>query len=233
MFTSGSGRRYGCNRDGDHRQEYRRGELESSDGRGFGRGRQLERFFSHGNLHFIVLYLIAEKPRSCYEIIKAIEEMVDGACSPSPGSVYPVLAMLEDQGYVIAGVSEGNKKHYSVTEEGKSYLDANNAAVEALKGRIKQAGVAQRGFHPHHVPRPHQITRIVENLKLALRLRLEGQHGNADGNVVRAAVLGANDGLVSNLSLVMGMMGAAANQHTVLIAGLAGLIAGACAMAVA
>jgi VIT1/CCC1 family predicted Fe2+/Mn2+ transporter/rubrerythrin len=61
--------------------------------------------------------------------------------------------------------------------------------------------------------------------------RLEGRHGAGGGNTLRAAVLGANDGLVSNLSLVMGAAGAAFSQRTVLLTGLAGLIAGACSMA--
>jgi VIT1/CCC1 family predicted Fe2+/Mn2+ transporter len=61
--------------------------------------------------------------------------------------------------------------------------------------------------------------------------RLEGRHRVAGGNALRAAVLGANDGLVSNLSLVMGVAGAAMNERAVLIAGLAGLIAGAGSMA--
>lgn len=60
---------------------------------------------------------------------------------------------------------------------------------------------------------------------------VEGRRHGGDGNALRAAVLGANDGLVSNLSLVMGVAGAMANERTVLLTGLAGLIAGACSMA--
>ncbi|HEX6956507.1 MAG TPA: VIT1/CCC1 transporter family protein [Ferrovibrio sp.] len=60
--------------------------------------------------------------------------------------------------------------------------------------------------------------------------RLEGRH-RSGGNALRAAVLGANDGLVSNLSLVMGVAGAAVENWTLLVTGLAGLIAGACSMA--
>jgi VIT1/CCC1 family predicted Fe2+/Mn2+ transporter len=59
---------------------------------------------------------------------------------------------------------------------------------------------------------------------------LEGRH-RTGGNALRAAVLGANDGLVSNLSLVMGVAGAAFSERTVLVTGLAGLLAGACSMA--
>lgn len=61
--------------------------------------------------------------------------------------------------------------------------------------------------------------------------QLEGRHGSGGGNVLRAAVLGVNDGLVSNLSLVMGGAGAAFAPRTVLVMGLAGLLAGACSMA--
>lgn len=61
--------------------------------------------------------------------------------------------------------------------------------------------------------------------------RLEGRHRAGGGNALRAAVLGANDGLVSNLSLVMGVAGAAMNERMILITGLAGLLAGAGSMA--
>ena len=61
--------------------------------------------------------------------------------------------------------------------------------------------------------------------------RLEGRHGSGGGNVLRAAVLGVNDGLVSNAALVMGAAGAAFEARALLITGLAGLLAGACSMA--
>jgi VIT1/CCC1 family predicted Fe2+/Mn2+ transporter len=60
---------------------------------------------------------------------------------------------------------------------------------------------------------------------------LEGRHAAGGGNALRAAVLGANDGLCSNLSLVMGVAGAAVSERTILLTGLAGLVAGACSMA--
>ncbi|OQY81460.1 MAG: rubrerythrin family protein [Chloroflexi bacterium UTCFX4] len=61
--------------------------------------------------------------------------------------------------------------------------------------------------------------------------QFEGRHRAAGGNALRAAVLGANDGLVSNLSLIMGVAGAAPEGNAIVIAGLAGLLAGACSMA--
>ncbi len=65
-----------------------------------------------------------------------------------------------------------------------------------------------------------------------LLARFEGRHRNAGGNELRAAVLGASDGLTSNLSLVMGVAGATLTGHAVLIAGLAGLLAGAFSMSI-
>jgi len=76
---------------------------------------------------------------------------------------------------------------------------------------------------------------LTENQPQALSgpalARLEGRHRQGGGNALRAAVLGANDGLVSNLSLVTGVAGAALEAHQILVTGLAGLIAGACSMA--
>src|SRR5262249_8289587 len=60
---------------------------------------------------------------------------------------------------------------------------------------------------------------------------IEGRHRTVGGNALRAAVLGANDGLTSNLSLVMGVAGATVDGGTIVLTGLAGLLAGACSMA--
>jgi VIT1/CCC1 family predicted Fe2+/Mn2+ transporter len=65
----------------------------------------------------------------------------------------------------------------------------------------------------------------------AVLARLEGRHRGIGGNALRAAVLGANDGLVSNLSLVTGVAGARMTAHAILVSGIAGLLAGSCSMA--
>lgn len=133
---------------------------------GHRRGGRFGRFFEHGDLRLVILHLIAERPRHGYEIIKAIEEMVGGTYSPSPGTIYPALTMLEEQGYAVITPGEGNKKLYAVTEEGKAYLEVNHPTIAALLARMERAGGMQGGG-----PVP-QIIRAVENLKLALRLRL-------------------------------------------------------------
>jgi DNA-binding PadR family transcriptional regulator len=127
----------------------------------------LGRFFAHGDLRLVILNLIAEKPRHGYEIIKAIEDAVSGAYSPSPGTIYPTLTLLEEIGYVTVAPSEdGTKKLHAITEQGRSFLEANRPALDALLVRMADAGKANAS---NHAP---QIVRAMENLRLALRLRL-------------------------------------------------------------
>lgn len=99
----------------------------------------------------------------------------------------------------------------------------------------KYAGQADaRDFHgdeKSHSRVIHLMTSMRGGFAGSDVARLEGRHRTAGGNALRAAVLGANDGLVSNLSLVMGVAGAAMNERTILITGLAGLLAGAGSMA--
>lgn len=130
------------------------------------RGGRLGRFFEHGDLRFVVLDLIAEKPRHGYEIIKAIEDSVGGAYSPSPGTIYPTLTMLEEQGYIAIEASEDNKKSYAITKDGAAFLESYRPTVDALRARMARMNEAQGDG-----PAP-QIIRAMENLKLALRLRL-------------------------------------------------------------
>src|SRR3712207_5975654 len=65
--------------------------------RGFGRG---ERLFDRGDLKYVILDLLRARPRHGYDIIRALEDRFRGLYSPSPGSVYPTLQLLEDQGLV-------------------------------------------------------------------------------------------------------------------------------------
>jgi DNA-binding PadR family transcriptional regulator len=132
--------------------------------RGFGGGR--ERHFDNGELRFVILQLIADKPSYGYEIIKAIEERLSGGYAPSPGVVYPTLTMLEDEGYAVSA-SESNKKRYAATESGLEYLKENKVLVKAIFGRMEQAAkVFGRGRSP-------QIMRAIMNLRYALKIRTE------------------------------------------------------------
>lgn len=136
----------------------------------FRRGPFRSRFFDNGDLRFVILQLVAEKPRYGYDIIKAIEEKAGGAYAPSPGVVYPTLTMLEELGYTTVSSSDGNKKLYTITEEGLAALKENKAAVDVLFARMENAGRS----HGHQ--RPARILRAIENLKFTLKLKaLHGQ----------------------------------------------------------
>lgn len=99
-----------------------------------------------------------------------------------------------------------------------------DAQPEAVAARLPQA----ERSHAHIVQA--LATRASAGVPGSVLGRIEGRH-RSGGNTLRAAVLGANDGLVSNLSLVAGVAGAAGDTRTVLVTGLAGLVAGACSMA--
>ena len=162
-----------------HRPGHERGErFARGEGRhGFGRhgeagfgqhagGRRGGRMFDHGELRLVVLALIAERPRYGYEIIKEIEDRLGGGYSPSPGVIYPTLTLLEELGHATVAEA-GGKKHYTITPEGQAALAANQAAVDAALARMRDVGATRTS-----AGQP-QIVRAMENLKLALRLRLE------------------------------------------------------------
>ncbi|WP_139822756.1 PadR family transcriptional regulator [Tuberibacillus sp. Marseille-P3662] len=91
-------------------------------GKGPGGDHGGERFFKRGDIKIVLLKLLQEQPRHGYELIKVLEERFKGFYSPSPGSVYPTLQMLEDQDLVDI-TKEGRKKVYHLTDEGQTYLD--------------------------------------------------------------------------------------------------------------
>ena len=107
-----------------------------------GRGRWRRQMFESGEVKYIILRLIKEKPRHGYEIIKALEERMAGCYTPSAGTVYPTLQLLEDQGFVKASDVEG-KKVYSITPEGEKFLEEHRSTVDDILERVKDA---VRGF---------------------------------------------------------------------------------------
>jgi DNA-binding PadR family transcriptional regulator len=138
-----------------------------SGGRG-GRGGG-GRIFGHGGLRFALLQLIANKPSHGYELIKFIEERLGGRYSPSPGIVYPTLTLLEELGHVSVDTAEGgSRKRYTITEAGREFLAANREITDEMMARMN-GGVDGAGLR---AGRPPQVVRAIENLKLAMRLRL-------------------------------------------------------------
>src|SRR5215471_7464293 len=108
-------------------------------GMGAGDMMRAGRMLAQGDLRLIALSLIAEQPRYGYEIIKLLEEKTSDWYSPSPGIVYPTLTYLEEVGYVTSQ-SEGAKRLYTITEEGRAHLKANRDLADALLDRLATIG---------------------------------------------------------------------------------------------
>jgi len=178
--------------------------------------------------------------------------LADAEAKPELSEIYRKLAAVEDDhagfwarqleriGHVAPSLTPSLRSRilsYLARRFGpEMVLPTVNTLEQIDSGQYDTQSEAVAGGLPA-VERSHAriITALAAAAPSALEsgtlARLEGRHRGMGGNALRAAVLGANDGLCSNLSLVMGVAGAAMSSHLVLLTGLAGLAAGACSMA--
>ncbi len=139
--------------------------------------------FDYGELRLLVLAMIAEQPRHGYELIKAIEERFAGSYAPSPGVIYPTLSWLEDMGYARVEAEEAGRKRYHITGQGEEFLAANRVEADELLARAASDRPGRHG----DVPAP--VVRAMENLKLAMRLRLrQGPLASATAEAIATAL---------------------------------------------
>ncbi|MDX2271239.1 MAG: PadR family transcriptional regulator [Cyanobacteriota bacterium] len=136
-----------------------------------------------GDIKFILLGVLAEQPRHGYQVIKALEARHGGFYRPSPGSVYPTLQMLEEEGYLSSEIVEG-KRVYQVTEAGRALLAERQTLAEPdpllmgegslepreelldlretmqeLKGAVRQVA------HPRQQQKIAQVRQILQRAK--------------------------------------------------------------------
>ena len=120
-----------------------RGQRDGGRSRGFGGGngnfRMMKRLLAHGDLKLLALLLIEEKPRHGYELIKLIESKSSQQYAPSPGVIYPTLTYLEEVSFVKVE-NESDKKQYSITEDGKKYLEENREIAVATLKQLEEMG---------------------------------------------------------------------------------------------
>ena len=95
-----------------------------------------ERPFQRGDFKYIILHFLKDKPSYGYEILRVLQERFHSFYVPSPGSIYPTLQMLEEMGYVISSEQEG-KRVYTITSEGREFLDEQKEFAERMRGQIK------------------------------------------------------------------------------------------------
>ena len=129
---------------------------------GPGRGRM----FSRAELRLILLGLIAEQARHGYDLIKAMEELSGGHYSPSPGVIYPTLAMLADEGLIAEQNSEDQRRKFGITEAGTGELET--AAIEAEQAMQRLKGLGEQADR-HRAP---SIERASVSLFTAVAQRM-------------------------------------------------------------
>jgi DNA-binding PadR family transcriptional regulator len=167
-FGGGSGGRHGGGRFGEGGEDLMRAR----------------RMLAQGDLRLVALALIAEAPRHGYEIIKLLEEKTSDWYSPSPGIVYPTLTYLEEAGYVTAS-TEGSKKLYTITDEGRAYLESNRDLVDVVLDRLAALGERvnrwrrdARREREDRQPLPPLVESALDHLRDVVTSRLESNSDN-------------------------------------------------------
>jgi DNA-binding PadR family transcriptional regulator len=101
-----------------------------------------------GDVRAAALALLAEEPMNGYQIIQAIGDRSDGVWRPSPGSVYPALQQLEDEGLIRSDVGEGGRRAFQLTDEGRAYVEAHPDEVrepwDAVAGSVGDSAIEMR-----------------------------------------------------------------------------------------
>ncbi len=82
-----------------------------------------------GDLRLSVLYLLGERPMHGYELMSEISDRTGGVWQPSPGSMYPTLSLLEDEGLIGAEGEGGSRRTFTLTEEGRTAAPAPDGPV--------------------------------------------------------------------------------------------------------
>ena len=149
-----------------------RGPFEGGfGGRGFGGGRG--RLFDAGDIKLVILKLLSEQPSYGYQLIKTMENRLSGGYTPSAGVIYPTLTLLEEEGLATAS-TENNKKVYSVTEEGRQYLENHKQRLDELFERLEQTG---KGFERGRSP---EIMQAFMGLRSAVIARVSRESVTPD-----------------------------------------------------
>jgi DNA-binding PadR family transcriptional regulator len=157
---------------------------------GFPRGPRARR----GDVRAAALLLLAEEPRNGYQLMQEIEQRSGGVWRPSPGSVYPALAQLEDEGLVSVEEQDG-RRAYVLTDAGRAYVDERRGELAApweemtesvdddvtsLFKEMRQVGMAAGQIG--HIGSPHQITAarsVLANARRALYTLLAEDEADA------------------------------------------------------
>lgn len=92
--------------------------------------------FQKGDLKYVILDLLKDKPRYGYEIIRSLEERSYGFYKPSAGVVYPTLQMLEEMGYATS-IERDGKRVYTITKDGCHFLDERKDSADEVRSHMR------------------------------------------------------------------------------------------------
>lgn len=122
------------------------------------------RLFEAGRMKLLVLHLIQQSSKHGYEIIKEISDLVGDGYTPSAGTIYPTLTSLEEMNLI--NLLDVERKQYQITEFGEAYLTEHQGKLTELLEKLR----LRREIHSND--ELIEIHRAMENLKTALRLKL-------------------------------------------------------------
>jgi DNA-binding PadR family transcriptional regulator len=151
------------------------GRFDAGFGRGpRGRGRKARR----GDIRTAALLLLAEEPRNGYQIMQEVEERSGGVWSPSPGSVYPALAQLEDEGLIRTEQSDG-RKLFTITDDGRKLVEE--------RGSDRPAPWEQ--MSDEYSPQAHELGKLMREVAFAFAqvIRTGSEEQMASARTVLAA----------------------------------------------
>jgi len=122
-------------------------------GSGFAKGPKARR----GDVRSAILDVLADQPMNGYQVIQQIAERSGGVWKPSPGSVYPTLSQLEDEGLVRVGGDEGGRRVLELTEEGRAYVE----------GHSEEMAQTWRAFDEASTEEPSDIKAVIGQVMAA------------------------------------------------------------------
>jgi DNA-binding PadR family transcriptional regulator len=132
---------------------------------GGGRGRRARR----GDVRAAILTLLAEEPRNGYQMMQEIEQRSGGVWRPSPGSIYPALQQLEDEGLIRSEEFEGAKR-FVLTDEGREHVDTlegRAAPWDAVRGDLPEEALELRGLMVGLGAAVMQVAQVGDSTQLA------------------------------------------------------------------
>jgi DNA-binding PadR family transcriptional regulator len=128
--------------------------------------------FERGEMKYVILYLLADKPRHGYDIIKEMESRFCGFYAPSPGTVYPTLQLLEDQ-ELVRSKEEDGKRIYEITEKGLQELKERKEKLDAIWERMDH----WKNFRMNDL---NDLFEDLAELKKFVRMRMHRRGLNAE-----------------------------------------------------